>query len=88
VVSLADKGAMMVTKDATYFAKPPKVTVKSTVGAGDSMVAGIIFAIHQGMSLSDSLRFGVACGTAATLNPGTELCYKADAEALFPKVIA
>jgi len=62
--------------------------VKSTVGAGDSMVAGMILGIHRGMSLADSLRFGVACGTAATINPGTELCYKGDAQALFPKVIA
>jgi 6-phosphofructokinase 2 len=59
------------------------VSVKSTVGAGDSLVAGIVYALFKNYSLPDAVRFGVACGSAATLNPGTELCKKADAEKIY-----
>jgi 6-phosphofructokinase 2 len=62
---------------------PPPVERKSTVGAGDSMVAGIVFYLSQGKGLSQAVPYGVACGTAATLNAGTELCKKEDADKLF-----
>jgi 6-phosphofructokinase 2 len=83
VVSLGSEGAMLVTKSRTYIVKPPKVEVKSTVGAGDSMVAGIVFSLSNGKNLKESLQYGVACGTATTMNKGTELCKKEDVEKLF-----
>ena len=83
VISMGEKGAMLVTKDETHFADPPVVKRKSTVGAGDSMVAGIVFSLSKKRSLDEVLRYGVACGTAATMNPGTELCKKEDVEKLF-----
>lgn len=83
VVSLGKFGAMLITKTETFSAKPPDVTPKSTVGAGDSMVAGLVFCISSGKSLEEALRYAVACGTAATINPGTGLCNKKDAEALY-----
>jgi 6-phosphofructokinase 2 len=83
VVSLGKEGAILVTKDKCYTVKPPKLEVKSTVGAGDSMVAGIVFSLSQGKSLKASLQYGVACGTAATMNSGTELCKKDDVEKLY-----
>jgi 6-phosphofructokinase 2 len=43
------------------------------VGAGDSMVAGITWMISQGKSWKEAVRFGVACGTASTMNAGTQL---------------
>jgi 6-phosphofructokinase 2 len=46
------------------------------------MVAGIVFALCSGESLDRAVQFGVACGTAATMNPGTELCRKGDADEL------
>lgn len=83
VVSLGREGAMLVTKDAKYNAIPPEVERKSTVGAGDSMVAGIIYSLSKGMDLKNALQYGVACGTAATMNAGTELCNKRDADFLY-----
>lgn len=83
IVSLGKNGAMLVTKDATFNAIPPDVERKSTVGAGDSMVAGIIYSLSKGMDLKQVLQYGVACGTAATMNPGTELCNKKDADFLY-----
>lgn len=83
VVSMGEGGAVLITKEETYRSAPPVVKRKSVVGAGDSMVAGIVLALSQGKNLEETIQFGVACGTAATMNPGTELCKKEDAEHLF-----
>ena len=74
VVSLGANGAMLITKDETFSVRPPKVKVKSTVGAGDSMVAGIVFGLSNNFNLKECLQYGVACGTATTMNSGTALC--------------
>jgi 6-phosphofructokinase 2 len=76
-------GAMLVTKDVDEIFTPPQVERKSTVGAGDSMVAGIVLYLSNGNSISEAVKYGVACGTAATMNPGTELCRKKDADYLY-----
>lgn len=86
VVSMGAEGAMLVTSDLAKQIKPPLVERISTVGAGDSMVAGIVYSLYNGKTLTDAIRYGVACGTAATLNPGTELCRKEDVEKLTPNV--
>lgn len=83
VVSTGEMGAILVTRDKVYRAVPPKVERKSTVGAGDSMVAGIIYGLESGKELGEALQYGVACGTAATMKEGTELCDKVDADRLF-----
>jgi 6-phosphofructokinase 2 len=83
VISMGAKGAMLVTKDILEIIKPPTVIMKSTVGAGDSMVAGIVYYLSMGKDIMNAVKFGVACGTAATMNSGTELCRKYDAEYLF-----
>jgi 6-phosphofructokinase 2 len=80
VVSMGAAGAMLVTKDIAEIMKPPPVKRKSTVGAGDSMVAGIVFYLSQGKNIFEAVQYGVACGTAATMNSGTQLCKKEDAE--------
>ena len=82
VVSLGANGAMLITKDETINIKPPKVQVKSTVGAGDSMLAGIVFGLSNKMPLKESLQYGIACGTATTMNVGSALCEKNDVEKL------
>jgi len=82
VVSLGAEGALLVTRQETIRVAAPAVAVKSTVGAGDSMVAGIVYSLHKGESLRQAIHFGVACGTAATLNAGTELCSQKDAQLL------
>lgn len=83
VVSMGPNGAWMVSKDQQHFVTAPLVEKKSTVGAGDSMVAGITYSLQKNMPLRDAIRFGVACGSAATMNDGTQLFKKADAEKLF-----
>lgn len=73
VVSLGADGAILVTKDETHLVKAPKVEKKSTVGAGDSMVGGMVWALSQNKTLKQVIQIGVCCGTAATMNEGTQL---------------
>jgi 6-phosphofructokinase 2 len=83
VVSLGADGAMLVNDGRTVHIPSPLVDKKSTVGAGDSMVAGIVLSLSKNKSLHDAVTYGVACGAAATLNAGSALCKKEDADALF-----
>ncbi|MBK6265571.1 hexose kinase [Marivirga sp. S37H4] len=83
IVSLGARGAMLVTKDNLEYIVPPTVKQNSTVGAGDSMVGGMILSLSRGDELHDAVKWGVAAGTAATMTPGTELCRKKDAEKIF-----
>ncbi|WP_047414646.1 1-phosphofructokinase family hexose kinase [Cellulophaga sp. Hel_I_12] len=83
VVSLGPQGAVMVTKNTVDYIAAPIVLQQSTIGAGDSMVAGMILGLAQGKSLVEMAKYGVACGTAATMTPGTQLCRKKDVDALY-----
>ena len=83
VVSLGPQGAYLVTKDITEHVPAPTVKKLSTVGAGDSMVAGMVSVLAQEGSYSEMVRRGVACGSAATMNSGTQLFKKEDADRLF-----
>ncbi|HLI06005.1 MAG TPA: 1-phosphofructokinase [Ktedonobacteraceae bacterium] len=60
VVSMGKRGAMFVDQERALVATPPTVTVKSTVGAGDAMVAGLLAGLVQGMSLADCARLATA----------------------------
>jgi 6-phosphofructokinase 2 len=82
-VSMGAEGAWLISADEKFFAAAPKVEKKSTVGAGDSMVAGIVHALEKKLSLQEAIRWGVACGSAATMNAGTQLFKREDAERLF-----
>lgn len=91
IVSLGPRGLIALGRGpgepaAILKAIPPVVRVKSRVGAGDSTVAGFVFRHAGGKGLEDCLRFATACGTAATLAPGNQLCRLADAQRLAPAV--
>ena len=83
VVSIGAQGAIMITNEIVEYITAPIVFQKSTIGAGDSMVAGMVYSLAKGKSLSEMAKYGVACGTAATMTPGTQLCEKKDADELF-----
>lgn len=82
-VSMGPQGAYLVTKDETVHVPAPSVKKLSTVGAGDSMVAGMVSVIAKGGSLTEIARMGVACGTAATMSKGTGLFTKENALKLY-----
>lgn len=83
VISMGALGAMMVTKDVVLKSPSPVVKKRSTVGAGDSMVAAMVLAFLRKYTLIEVLHYGIAAGTAATMNPGTALCIKEDVEKLY-----
>jgi 6-phosphofructokinase 2 len=83
IVSLGAEGAILATKEGVRRYPAPNVKPASKVGAGDSMVAGVVLSLARGLSMEDAARFGVASGAAAVMTPGTELCTREDAEALF-----
>ncbi len=83
VISKGASGAWLVTKNEVLSSPAPTVKKRSTVGAGDSMVAGMVHALSHGWSWIDVLQYGIATGTATTMNPGTELCKKEDVERLY-----
>ena len=87
LVSMGAKGILLVSDGQQYLAVPPNVNVESTIGAGDSSVAGFIFGLVQGKDLKQCLIYAVAAGTATTLRQGTALCQKDDFERIVPQVL-
>jgi 6-phosphofructokinase 2 len=86
VVSLGAAGIIAAFGGRVEHIVPPTVPVVSKVGAGDSMVAGIVLSLAKGMPVPNAIRFGVAAGTAAVMTPGTELCRRKDAERLYKEM--
>ena len=68
IISMAGDGALLVTSEGAYFAKPIKGTVKNSVGAGDSMVAGFTGEFVKSKDAVEGFKWGVACGTATTFS--------------------
>lgn len=85
-VSLGGEGALITDGDAALFAPPLKISVNSTVGAGDSMVAGLTAAFSREKSLADAFRTGVACASAACGTEGTQLFSKTEFTRLYSMV--
>ena len=86
VVSLGAAGVLFASKDECERVRSPTVPVRSKVGAGDSMVAGITLGLARNHTLRDAVRLGIAAGAAAVMNPGTALCRREDAERLFEQI--
>lgn len=86
VVSLGGAGALWVTATEHHRLAAPQVKVASTVGAGDAMVGGIVLALARDWPLASSVRYGVAAGTAAVLQPGTAMCRREDVDRLYAEI--
>lgn len=86
VISLGKYGAMMVNHETTLFAPALMVEARSTVGAGDAMIGGLLAGLTKGGTMADAFRWGVAAGAASVMTDGTQLVNKEDFEALLPKV--
>ena len=71
LLSLGGEGAILASAEGVYHAVPPKIEVASTIGAGDSTIAGFLSAMSQGLSKPLSLARAVAFGSAACLLEGT-----------------
>lgn len=87
-VSLGAEGALLATAEGCRRFAAPAVAALSSIGAGDSMLAGILVALGRGQPLAEAVRFGVAAGAAALLRHGTGLCRREDAERLYRELAA
>ncbi len=82
MVSMGEAGALLVCSDGGFIAKPPTINAISTIGAGDSSIAGFL----TGSSTESRLRAAIAFGTAACLTEGTLPPKKCDVDKIYPNV--
>jgi len=85
-LSLGQAGALLVTAERALRARSVQVDVASTIGAGDSFVGGLVWALAREADLEQAFRYGMAAGAAALLTAGTALCQPADVERLMQQV--
>lgn len=86
VVSAGRDGAIAVTANEAYRAFTPDVRIVNSVGAGDSLVAGIVFGLDKGLKIADALQLGTACGTATAMSDGTAKGTKKMIESVLPDI--
>lgn len=87
LTSIGAGGAFFLQRDRTPVRfRAPTVRVRSTIGAGDSLVAGVAVGLARGLGHIDACRLGLAAGTAAVLTDGTELCDPDVVDELLPLV--
>ena len=72
MISLGHEGAVLCCGGKNYYARVPAVTVSSTIGAGDSAIAGFIDAYCENATVDKCLRRAVSFGTAACMRAGTQ----------------
>ncbi len=85
VISRGARGAIMACKDGVFVGTSPNIHPKSTIGSGDSMIAGMLWGHTNKMSAEEMLRYGLACGAATALTDGTAIGDKATIERLLPE---
>lgn len=86
MISLGEQGALLIANGKTHVAKPPVISAVSTIGAGDSSIAGFLVAAHQGKSAAECLKMAVSFGTAACLTTGTLPPQPEDVHRIFENV--
>jgi fructose-1-phosphate kinase PfkB-like protein len=80
MVSLGAQGAMAASPEGICHVMPPALTIISTIGSGDSLLAGLAAGLLRGYPLAEALRLGVACGAADALTVGGGLIVPAEVE--------
>lgn len=79
-LTLGAAGGLLVSAGGVWRARAPDVEVESAVGAGDSFMGGMAWALAEGRAPEDAFAAGIAAGTAAVLTPGTGLCRAEDVQ--------
>ena len=86
LVSLDRDGAFLLDREGLLLARAPEVEVRSSVGAGDAMLAWFTAALLTGLPREEALCRAVAAGSAACLHYGTHAPSREEAEALLSRV--
>lgn len=81
-LSMSERGALLMTANEAWRADAIKAPIASSVGAGDSFLAALVWALARGEAAPDALRYALGAGAAALLTPGTELCRAEDVHRL------
>lgn len=71
VISLGKKGVMLIDDQQVWLLASPDIVERNPIGAGDSLVGGLVWGLDQGFTLSEALGWGIACGAAAASLSGT-----------------
>lgn len=87
IVSLGAGGALLVTKDDVEQFRTPTVPIRSKLGAGDSMVAGIVLSLAKGWSIRQATLYGNAAGAATVMTHGTKLCTRVHTDRLYDRLV-
>ncbi|WP_460988582.1 1-phosphofructokinase family hexose kinase [Sphingobium sp. TomTYG75] len=85
-VTMGRDGAILASRSGTWRLPAVPVETRSAVGAGDSFLAAMVFALGCERDPVEAFRYGIAAGGAAVLTPGTDLCHREDVERLFALV--
>ncbi|WP_444642898.1 1-phosphofructokinase [Caproiciproducens sp. R1] len=85
-VSMGKGGAMLITEEKAYFCAGTDIEVKGVQGAGDSLVAGMCYAIVHGLSCAEMLRYGVAVAHGSLTLEGTQMCTLESFQKMLPLI--
>lgn len=86
VISLGKAGAIWIDKGDVWQADSPTIPERNPIGAGDALVGGLVWALSQGLPLTEAMKWGIACGAATASMPGTAVGPKSLIESLIPQV--
>lgn len=86
IVTIGERGAIVATHGRRIEIRPPKVKVRSGVGAGDSFVAALVTGLASGWTIEDAARYGVAAAAAAVTTEATDLCKRETVEAFYAQI--
>jgi 6-phosphofructokinase 2 len=85
-VTRGENGVLLATAKGIETFAAPIVPVVNTLGAGDAFVAGTVLGLARDWPLGDSVRYGIAAATATVQAPGTQLCSRAESDAIYAKL--
>ena len=86
VISLGKDGALMASDQQTVFAASPTIRESNPIGAGDSMVGGLVYGLSREQDVAEALRWGIACGAATASMSGTAVGSRQLVETLVKQV--
>jgi fructose-1-phosphate kinase PfkB-like protein len=86
IISLGKQGALLVNGQRAWLAASPEIVERNPIGAGDSMVAGLVWGLSLGYSMPEALCRGIACGAATASQSGTAVGSLAQVNELLTQV--
>jgi len=87
VLSRGRDGAIVATAEGLFVGESPEVEAKSTIGSGDSLIGGLLWALEDGKPLPEAFRWGLASGAATAMTDGSDIARRRDVIALFKRAI-